>query len=125
LSEVLADMTTISVSGVCSLTRRITSKPDSAPRVRSTTATSKALRVSASAAAFTDVAHSTRYPRNVAATASIRPTVSSSSTTSSETGVIVMMCSGNPRRQHGAVPLRRKSRAHAAHGVRAQLTVVN
>ena len=55
-SDVVPDMTTISVSGACSLIRRMTSNPDSAPSARSTSATSKFLWPSAASVSASDVA---------------------------------------------------------------------
>ena len=59
-SDVDAETTTISVSGARSLSRRITSKPDSAPTPRSTNAASNAPPASAASVSASDFARITR-----------------------------------------------------------------
>jgi len=105
-SEVFADNTTISASGVRFLMRRMTSKPDSAPSTRSTSATSNARWSSAALTAAREVAHSARNPRASAASSSIRASDSSSSTIRREMGRIGIAASCG------------KSRAEPAHAVR-------
>src|SRR3954465_9922466 len=89
-SELLPDRTMISASGACSLILRITSKPESPPSARSTSATSTALPARAAFTAAIEVAQSTRYPRAFAAVPELRVTGSSLSTINSETGRMVM-----------------------------------